>query len=186
MERQLGSLQEIELGHKRRYEFATERVYGSILDSACGCGYGSKMMWDAGCEVCGVDIDQATIEYAKKNYRGPDYEVKDVANLDLDEMFDWVVSFETIEHVPDPKMALVQFRKCANNLLISSPNSDFYPFNPESYKGDQYPHLRHYSPKEFDELLKSCGWEVIERYGQVKKFKPVTKDDGFFQIVVCK
>lgn len=141
-------------------------------------------MWDGGCEVKGIDIDPLTIEYAKRNYRGPEYEIKDVR--DAVGFYDWVVSFETIEHIPEPEKALRAFRACAANLLISSPNSDYYPFKPESYVGDAYPHLRHYSPKEFDALLTSCGWEPIERYGQVKKFKTVTKDEGYFQIVVCK
>jgi SAM-dependent methyltransferase len=188
MERQLGRLEEIHKGHVRRYEFAANLVSGDVLDAACGCGYGSRMLMDAGCNVVGIDIDEKTIVYAKKNYSGPEYIV---CNVCPDEKFslgyfDWVVSFETIEHLPNPGKALRAFRECAENLIVSSPNSDHYPFRPESYAGDMYPHLRHYSPKELEDLLNSCGWEVVGRYGQAQKIKHVDEREGPFQVMVCE
>lgn len=186
MERQIGKLSDIHKGHVRRYEFAAERVSGDVLDAACGCGYGSRMLMDAGCNVVGIDIDQKTIEYAKKNYAGPEYIVCNVeSDLTLG-YFDWVVSFETIEHIRNPVKALKAFRERAEKIIVSSPNSEHYPFKAESYKDDDYPHLRHYSPAEFENLLVSCGWEVAERYGQATKIKVVDKREGPFQILVCK
>lgn len=185
MERQWqSSLSQIHPGHLRRYEFAASRVWGRVLDAACGCGYGSKILSDAGCEVTGMDIDQKTIDFARKNYPTPLYIVGD-ARQPLEVDFDWVVSFETIEHIEHPEKALDAFH-CAQNLILSSPNSDHYPFIPENYKDDDYPHLRHYSPKELEDLLASCGWEVVERYGQFRKHKQVDERQGPFQIVVCK
>lgn len=184
MERQLGKLEDIHKGHLRRYEFAVQRTFGDILDAACGCGYGSRMLWDTGSEVTGIDIDATTIEYARKNYPGPDYLVGDVR--EAIKTVDWVVSFETIEHLTNPEGALKAFRAGARNLIVSTPNSDFFPFRPESYVGDDYPHIKHYSPHEFTRLLEDCGWEVVERYGQVTKTSLVTSDEGFFQIYVCQ
>ena len=54
-------LKHIHPGHKARYEFAVDRVSGKILDSACGVGYGSKMLMDSG-QVTGIDICPEAID----------------------------------------------------------------------------------------------------------------------------
>jgi hypothetical protein len=159
-------------------------VKGTVLDAACGCGYGSKIMQDSGAFVTGIDLEQEAIEYARKYYPGPEYILADVTKYHG--RYNWVVSFETLEHLPDPVPALVKFRE-SKHLIISTPNQENYPFRPESYEGDRFPHVKHYMPLELDELLKNNNWEVIERFCQPKKTSPVVEGtDGMFLIYVCR
>ncbi|NLF02269.1 MAG: class I SAM-dependent methyltransferase [Anaerolineales bacterium] len=94
-------------GHLRRYRLAQRYVQGRrVLDAACGVGYGSAMLQQAGAaSVLGVDYKLAALQYARQHYHCPGV---CFAQADLD-CFDWptgafdaVVSLETIEHLRDP------------------------------------------------------------------------------------
>lgn len=176
------SLKLIDKGHRHRYEFAKTKVSGFVLDAACGCGYGSHMLSDVS-EVTGIDLDEETIEFAKKVWTGPTYKLADVR--EPQGAFDWVVSFETLEHLPEPLPALKAFRE-SENLIISTPNQLRYPFRPESYEGDRFPHIRHYTPNELEALLEMAGWTPVERRGQETKKSEVTLGEGVFLVWVCK
>lgn len=158
-----------------------------MLDAGCGVGYGSKMLYDAGAKVTGIDLEAEAIEYAKQHYPGPSYHVKDVTGPEGQYAgYDWVVCFELIEHLPDPVEALKCFR-AAGHLIVSTPNEEHFPFRPDSYIGDEFPHLRHYTPAELDQLLKDTGWEVAGRYCQAQKRSMVTRGtDGMFLVYVCR
>jgi len=173
---------DVQKGHFERYKFAMQRVSGKILDAACGVGYGSFMLSEVG-KVVGIDIEPEAIAHATIHFPGPKYYVADVQKPWG--KFDWVVSFETIEHVPDPKAALEAFRD-SERLIISSPNEELYPFKPSQYAGSKYPHLRHYTEDEFEELLNSTGWGVLEKWGQPNKCSVVKPLHGKFMVWICE
>ena len=186
--RQYGTnLSHIRRDHVARYEFAASRIKrANILDAACGIGYGSRLLHDAGNVVTGVDIEPEAIEWARLHFDGPDYLVRDLMHLDLrHQYYDLIVSFETLEHLESPVVPLRQFRR--SPLLIASvPNERQFPFDAAKFAGDKYPHKRHYTPKEFDELLNSAGWEVVERHCQRTKHSDVERGtDGMFLVYVC-
>lgn len=76
-----------------------------ILDIACGSGYGSEILSEAG-EVVGVDLDPEAVVYAREHYENGRTSFT-VGNADdfnfLDTLgkFDAVVSLATVEHVAD-------------------------------------------------------------------------------------
>ena len=178
------SLEGICAGHLNRYHFAAKKAKDFILDAACGCGYGSSLLHKVG-DVTGIDLEPEAIKFASEHYPGPQYLVSDVTTHDGS--YDWVVSFETLEHLPDPVSALKNFRKISGNLIISTPNQKHYAFKPENYKESVYPHLRHYTPQELDDILIGTGWTVIERHCQVKKSSPVLPGtEGMFIIYLCR
>jgi 2-polyprenyl-3-methyl-5-hydroxy-6-metoxy-1,4-benzoquinol methylase len=180
---QAPDLSGIHQGHLERYFFAKDRVSGTVLDAACGCGYGSKIMHDSGSFVTGIDLEREAIDYARLNYPGPEYILADASKYSGE--YDWVVSFETIEHLKNPEDALRCFRS-ARRLILSTPNQTHYPFDPSRFEGDKFPHIRHYTPEELDELLKKCGWKVLEKHCQRGKKSTVTRGtDGMFIIYVC-
>lgn len=119
--------------HYARYHFACDFVKGDVLDIACGTGYGSHMMAkkckDKVDEIIGVDIDQATIDYAKHTYYHPltSFHVGDARDADLVNefgQFDTIISFETIEHFKNERPFLTnlyQLLKPGGTLVLSTP-----------------------------------------------------------------
>lgn len=121
------------LEHIARYYFAMPYVHGRVLDIASGVGYGSFMIAKTAkkdiTEVVGVDIDKNTVEYAKKHYyhQKVTYQIGDALDQELPSRlggFDVIISFETIEHVPDEKRFLdnlYAMLKPGGTIIISSP-----------------------------------------------------------------
>jgi 2-polyprenyl-3-methyl-5-hydroxy-6-metoxy-1,4-benzoquinol methylase len=121
------------LEHIARYQFALEYVHGNVLDFACGAGYGTHMMAKSRKEkiqkVIGLDIDQATITYAKQTYYHPlvTYEQGNAVDPYLPDKlgtFDTITSFETLEHVEEEEQFLsniYNMLKPNGTLVISTP-----------------------------------------------------------------
>lgn len=171
------------MGHLERYFLAARTVGGTVLDAACGCGYGSKIMHDTGAFVTGIDLEKEAIEYARKHYPGPEYILADVMTYSA--RYDWVVSFETLEHIPDPLRMLKNFRK-SRRLIVSTPNEEHYPFDPDKFAGDRFPHLRHWTPDELEKLLEDAGWDVYARFCQPRKVsKCIPGTEGMFLVYCC-
>jgi hypothetical protein len=47
-------------------------------------------------------------------------------------------------------------------------------FDPEKFKDDPYPHLKHYTPEEFEELLDKANFSVISKFCQKDKKGEIT------------
>ena len=124
----------IKYEHFHRYALAAEQVTGlRVLDIASGEGYGSAMLADAAASVDGVDISPEAVGAANVRYGRPGklkFHVGDAAAIPFgDAMFDAVVSFETIEHIPSPKDLLREIKrvlKPGGFAMISTPNKSVY------------------------------------------------------------
>ena len=186
-ERQYGTrYEEIRADHMGRYEWAAGKVEGLVIDAACGCGYGAHYMAEkAGVKVHAIDTSPDAIAYAMKHWHHPDVQVWPATLPDV--VFaraDWVVSFETIEHLEKPERALKRFRAAAPNLLVSVPNQDVVP-----YSAERFPfHVRHYTPAQFADLLLNAGWRVVDMLSQrdANTRKPEHGDEGRTLIAVCE
>jgi SAM-dependent methyltransferase len=117
--------------HVYRYAFASRFVSGKrVLDIACGEGYGAAALQKAGAaQVIGVDISEAVCLHARNKY-GIDARPGTAEQIPLlDRSIDVIVSFETIEHVPDPHRFLdeaVRILVPGGRLIISTPDKDIY------------------------------------------------------------
>ncbi|YCA10239.1 class I SAM-dependent methyltransferase [Bacillus sp. AK128] len=121
------------LEHVARYQFALEYVRGNVLDFACGAGYGTHMMAKTRKKnihkAIGIDVDQATISYAKQTYYHPlvTYQHENAVDPRLPEKlgtFDTITSFETLEHVQEEEQFLSNIYNMLNpngTLVISTP-----------------------------------------------------------------
>ncbi len=114
--------------HLARYRTAESYVAQKrVLDIASGTGYGSRMLMDAGAlSVTGVDLSQEAVTYAQENYQcdGLTFQTGNAEEFTTTEPFDVVTSFETIEHLPNPRVFLRRIREClapGGTLLISAP-----------------------------------------------------------------
>ena len=171
--------------HVARYQFAGSQIPNGakVLDAACGCGYGSWIMQEAGKVVTGVDIEPEAIEYAQRHYKGPTYLCQKAE--ETGGYWDWIVSFETIEHLSRPELVFATSQ--ASHLIASVPNEERYPWSKERFAGDKYPHLRHYTPAEFEAFIESVGFAVKEWFCQTDKQGVIKPGwDGMFMLVVAE
>jgi len=114
--------------HLAAYRFASTQAAGrTVLDVGCGEGYGAALLAETARRVLAVDRPEA-IRAAAVHYRRPALEFRalDVLRLGtLDERFEVVVSFQVIEHLPDPSAFLAGLAaRCAPGglVIVTTPN----------------------------------------------------------------
>lgn len=115
--------------HLARYRWAAERIRcGQILDCACGAGYGTNILakTPGSCSVIGADIDPDSLAYANKYWTADNIKfiTVDMLRIDLGNIFDSIVSLESIEHVARPDIVLERFTSMmlpGANLIVSVP-----------------------------------------------------------------
>jgi len=151
---------EIELEHLQRYLSVQDIVAGKrVLDVASGAGYGTALLAERAAWVCGTDIDYETVAFAKNNYKAKNLEYCQGSLVALPfptASFDVVVSFETIEHIPDnlhKKFLDEVIRVLAPDgfLVISTPDKHIYS-ELADYKNEF--HLKEYYRQEFNDFLR--------------------------------
>ena len=115
--------------HLHRYAVTLDLVKNkTVLDIACGEGYGSNLMGNVAKEVIGVDIASEVVERAQKKYKKNNltYQCGSASQIPLkDGYFDVVVSFETIEHHDEHEQMMTEIKrvlKPGGLLIISSPD----------------------------------------------------------------
>jgi SAM-dependent methyltransferase len=151
--------------HRGRYRFAARllRPGTRVLDVACGAGFGLQMLVEAGACPLGVDLQPAALADARQAAPRARLVRADGLRLPLpDHAVDLVVSFETIEHVPDAAALLAELRRVLQPggcLILSTPNREFRGHTDNPF------HVREFTGPELRDLLLSCFGEV-ELYGQ--------------------
>src|SRR5262249_36225493 len=96
-------------------------------DVGCGEGYGAALLAEQAQRVLAVDRPEA-IRVAAGHYRHPALEFRalDVTRLaTLTEQFELVVSFQVIEHLPDPSGFFATLAACCapgGRVIVTTPN----------------------------------------------------------------
>jgi GT2 family glycosyltransferase/SAM-dependent methyltransferase/glycosyltransferase involved in cell wall biosynthesis len=164
---------EISLEHWHRYAFASDYVKAkTVLDVACGEGYGANLLAETAASVVAIDVDHATIDYNSSSYLRDNLKFKhaDMGTLRehfVSQSFDVIVCFEALEHVPSDVQR--RFVDAARDLLrpdgillVSSPNPVAY--NEHRHEPNPF-HVRELPLSEFEELL-SASFARVEIFGQ--------------------
>jgi ubiquinone/menaquinone biosynthesis C-methylase UbiE len=160
------------LEHINRYIFAASLIQNkAVLDVACGTGYGLDYLVKRGArKAVGVDMSIEAINYAQDRFGGDNkvsFVCADGIRLPcVDNVFDIVISFETIEHIRQYRRFLFECSRVLrkNGLFIcSTPNRRV--FSPSVDKPPNPFHVKEFWPEEFYRLL--CRYFVdITLYGQ--------------------
>lgn len=154
---------------KLAYCLAAERIGGKVLEIGTGMGYGSRIL-----------APRTEVFHTLDRYACPAVsELGDTVRFTRaavppvpfeDESFDFVVSFQVIEHIRKDKVLVDEIHrvlKPGGTAILSTPNKDM------SLTRNPF-HVREYTPEEFDRLLSGrfarvnrggiAGNEKIMRY----------------------
>lgn len=132
----------------------------SFLD--VGCGNGRYVLhFEHEYATAGIDI-QSYPQWEEAPHR---LTRGDAADLPFDDgSFDTVVSFETLEHIPDPEAVLHEFhRVCRRNIILSVPNCEL----PKSLEASRLTffhytdrsHINFFTCDSLDRILRQAGFE---------------------------
>ena len=158
--------------HAHRYHWANSILFApsTVLDLGCGTGYGSWFLASQGKKVTGYDVDEKSINWAKKHFQHENLTFTTI----LDEkIYDHIVCFETLEHAPEAVEKYIS--KCLSSkgtLIISTANGstdsvrnllikmNLVTINPG--------HVKEFTKNEFELLLKKYfGYVAV--FGQCAK-----------------
>ncbi len=149
---------EIWYEHYHRYALASRWCKGlRTLDAACGEGYGSALLSRSAASVEALDISEAAIEHARQRYgdvSNLNFQVADCTVLPfVDNEFDCIMSFETLEHLEAQDQLLSEFRrvlKPGGFLALSSPDKAIYT---DKYQTDNEFHVKELYRDELESLI---------------------------------
>lgn len=165
------TIEKIRKDHLVRYEmvgdFLLDKKHLMGMDCFCGIGYGSYLLAEKlkNTTILGIDASREAIDFANKYYGRKNifFSNKIYPCVLPYEVFDYVVSFESIEHVEQGFEfieSLMGSVKSGGYLFLSVPNEQILPHgkNPNRF------HYRHYYYHEMQAALKD--FDIIKKYGQ--------------------
>jgi ubiquinone/menaquinone biosynthesis C-methylase UbiE len=123
--------------HIERYAIVRQFAYGRTLDCACGVGYGTHLLAKNSdiTKIYGLDGDSASIAHARREFSGDRIEfinanIGDVILPDID----FLVSIETIEHLPDPRALNELSQRCSvQEIMVTFPAKKTTHYNKHHY-----------------------------------------------------
>ncbi|HEY8278930.1 MAG TPA: methyltransferase domain-containing protein [Bdellovibrionota bacterium] len=119
--------------HVSRYWWASGQMEGkSVLDCACGKGYGSYILSQKARAVYGIDLNEKSLEIARSAFHKPSLSFRSFDVLALEKFehpLDYVVAFEVIEHLPPAETdrflgGIAKKLGPDGILLLSTPNHE--------------------------------------------------------------
>jgi SAM-dependent methyltransferase len=171
----------IKLEHVGRYLLAADvaRRYGArrILDVASGTGYGTALLAELAepAVADGVDADADIVETAQARYGGDrvrfysgDAATTSLRRITGTSSYDLVVSFESLEHVPDAESflaALAEALRPRGTIVLSTPRRAADPVDANGFPRNAH-HRRLFGQRELLELVRSVGLHVEYMLGQ--------------------
>jgi 2-polyprenyl-3-methyl-5-hydroxy-6-metoxy-1,4-benzoquinol methylase len=102
------------------------------LDAGCGEGHLLAYLYEHQLvsDMVAVDLDQRKLDYAQRHYPFCRYQRGNIQDLEFDSnTFDFVLSTEVFEHLPDPAKALEELERVAKpaaHIIISVPFEPFF------------------------------------------------------------
>lgn len=141
----------------------------TLLDIGCGSGLFLHLARKRGFTPHGMDVSEAAVQLAQRHYalkvrRGSiGDDIWDAGQ------FDFITLFHVLEHLPDPKAALLYTRKLLKpdgSLIVQVPNAESLQarlFGRRWYGLDVPRHLINFTPRALGLLLGESGFEIHGR-----------------------
>lgn len=156
-------------------EFFVKNIKGNkILDIGCGPGAHTKYFYKKGFDVIGIDLSENFIKIATENNPKVKFFKMDMRKLEFkDDTFDGIWCMATFFHVSkrEAKSTLSGFKRVLkpNGLMHISVKEGV---GEKLIKSPEFGEMRFYAfyrEKEFEHLLKSCGFTILKSSIDEKK-----------------
>jgi 2-polyprenyl-3-methyl-5-hydroxy-6-metoxy-1,4-benzoquinol methylase len=158
-----------------RYLFSLKYIKNKrVLDTACGLGWGSYLIADYTQHILSVDIDNESLDFARKKWKSNKLKFKKLSILELSNLtkkFDVVLSYEVIEHLiyNDGEIYIEGIAKVLTSKGILILSSYFPTFEEEAKaserKNKYHPHI--YTKSEMATILEKNNFHSIKYYGDL-------------------
>jgi ubiquinone/menaquinone biosynthesis C-methylase UbiE len=154
--------------HLKKYDFSRRQLSGTVIDAACGVGYGTEFLGGACDRVIGLEIADEAIDIARDRYRKDNvwFVQGNAEHLPFpNESADAVTCFEGIEHFVDPQTHLLEVAR------VLKPDGTYFVSTPHPgahEHGEDNPfHLHEFDPDRFEALL-SASFAEVSMFGQFR------------------
>lgn len=140
------------------YHYAAGLVSGDVLEIGTGMGYGIEIIAPSATSYTTIDKSCAYDASLPENTRFQQMEVPPIGFAD--ESFDYVISFQVIEHIKRDKDFVKEVSRVlrkGGKFIVSTPNA------PMSLTRNPW-HIREYTEQQLRDLL-SADFSSIEAYG---------------------
>ena len=136
----------------------------SVLDFGCGIGHGTYFLSSFVKDVVGYDHNQEAIEDAIRYFPriafSSNLKIIDFSKISIISMIEVIEHFE--KH--DIEVLLETFSKLHKEIVITTPNGDWFPYHPQSLQERRGFHTWHYTYIELKELFGKY-FPFVEIYG---------------------
>lgn len=140
------------------YHYAAGLVSGDVLEIGTGMGYGVEIIAPSATSYTTIDKSCAYDASLPENTRFQQMEVPPISFAD--ESFDYVISFQVIEHIKRDKDFVKEVSRVlrkGGKFIVSTPNA------PMSLTRNPW-HIREYTEQQLRDLL-AADFSSIEAYG---------------------
>lgn len=128
----------------------------TLLDLACGDGLKSKLLFQKGYDVTGIDCSEIGIHRAKKLVMGAQFYIAEVASIfHWDIEFDYCLASEIIEHMEDQLAVVDIMDRVDKAMIVTTPDKDV------AHREDRF-HVKELNWPELKELFKDYNVERLE------------------------
>jgi SAM-dependent methyltransferase len=150
------------------YQWVAERTAGrTVIDMACGEGYGSAILARTASSVLGVDANPEAYEHARAKYVQSNLSFSRELIEEVHQKAQAVVFLQTIEHVTHPDILLAHFK-----TLLTPEDGALYVSTPNvltlaalgAAKSENPWHVKEYRPEEFAAAIEA-QFPRVELYG---------------------
>ena len=152
--------------HRARYKYVLEicpptKSRTSALDLACGSGYGTEMLRQAGYKATGIDISKDAIDYAQIHYPKCSFVRSNLNDTEVDG-YNIIVFFESLEHITR-RDGLKLFNKVSECFLNNG--VFFVSVSREPNPGHKRYHKSRWSYLDFKKSLET-SFKFVDIVGQ--------------------
>jgi SAM-dependent methyltransferase len=130
----------------------------SVLEVGCSIGGAAAIAEELGYEVYATDISKYAVKKAEKNLPNIHFFPWDVTTkFPLNKKFDLIYAFEVVEHLEDPRKAILNLKtllKPKAILILSTPLPFKYVYNDPT-------HINVKRPDEWRDIIKDAGFSKI-------------------------